>query len=98
MNEENPWIEIKLTLERMSGEQKLILQKLDTVASESRRDVDAVKGLVEQVKRDHESDVKDLKSALDKKVSQDRYDWVERAAYGGLVAIIGIIIKLAIGG
>lgn len=100
MNEatDNPMFELKLSLERLAGDQRLILQKLDTLASESRRDVDTVKAMVEQAKRDHESDVKDLKSALDKKVSQDRYDWLERVGYGGALAVIGVIIKMAMGG
>lgn len=82
--------DIKLALVEMAGEQKLTNQKIDHLTEILSKDVDGVK-----------SDVATLRRELDEvkksKVSLDRFQWVERAAYAALAGIVGAWIKLTTG-
>lgn len=86
----NTNVDIKVALIEMAGEQKLTNQKIDHLTEILSKDVDGVK-----------ADVIRLRSELDEvkmaKVSLDRFQWVERAAYAALAGIVGAWIKLTTG-
>lgn len=82
--------EIKLALGEMAGEQKLTNLKIDHLTEILSKDVDGVKSDVASLRRE----VDEVKKG---KVSLDRFQWVERAAYAALAGIIGAWIKLTTG-
>ncbi len=85
--DDKAFLEIKISLAEIAGEQKLQSQRLDHMSAMLEKDVTGLK-----------ADNATLRRELSEKVSKDRFAWVERAAYAALAAIVGAWIKITMGG
>lgn len=85
MDDKN-FLDIKVSLAEIAGEQKLQSQRLDHLSEMLEKDVTGLK-----------ADNATLRRELSEKVSKDRFAWVERASYAALAGIVATWIKLTFG-
>lgn len=85
-----PPADIRLALTELAGEQKLTNLKVDHLTELVGKDLGALKDGAASLRRE----VDDLKKT---KVSLDRFQWVERAAYAALAAVVAAWIKVVSG-
>lgn len=83
-------VDIRLALADLVGEQKLTGIKIDHLSELVARDIGGLRADAVAL-RDEVAEVKK------NKVSLDRFQWVERAAYGALAAVVAAWVKFVTG-